>query len=103
MFAESFFGSSKLKLTEDSFVHFLTDDESVFEKIHFKHLTNEDFMDAVFNNDKYSYKRKLYEAIEVLERMGIEEYLVNNGKLYVRGLVADDGILMVRYGIYSKC
>lgn len=103
MFAESLFGSSELALTEDSFVHFLTDDESIFEKIHFKQLTNEDFMDTVFNNDKYSYKHKLYEAIEVLERMGIEECLVNNGKLYVRGLVADDEILMIRYGIYSKC
>lgn len=103
MFAESLLGSSELMLTKDSFVHYLTTDESIFEKIHFEFLTEEEFTKSVFSNERYSYKHKLNEAVEILNNMGIEEHLVNKGKLYIRGFSEDNKIIMIRYGIYSKC
>lgn len=100
--AEQVLGSRKLVLAEDGFVHYLSTDETIFEKFYLKKLSNDEFVNSIFIDSKYSYQYKPQKTLKLLEEMGFEECLVSNGKLYVKDMFDDGSILLIKYGVYKR-
>ena len=100
--AETLLNSSRLGQTESGFVHYLTDDERAYEKLSFKEISEDEFLALAFKRNKCSYKLNFKRTIRILSTLNIEEYLVNNGKLYIRGLFGRNEIVVIEYGIYCE-
>ena len=84
------------------YINYLVDDESVWEELNFIRLTNDEFVNSVFYDNKRTYREKLAKALELLENMGFEDYVVKDGKLYVKDFLNSEGITFIKYGIYKK-
>lgn len=100
--AETLLNSSRLEQTEVGFVHYLTNDERAYEKLAFKEISEDEFLELVFERNKCSYRLNFKRTISILSSLNIEEYLVNNGKLYIIGLFGRNEIVVIDYGIYCE-
>lgn len=85
-----------------SYINYLVDDESVWEELSFIRLTNEEFVNSVFYNNKRTYKEKLAKAVELFENIGFEDYVIKDGNLYVKNFLNSEGITFIKYGIYKQ-